>query len=380
VSELRATLLPPAQLRVALAEGVPIPGPEGPPGPPGPAGADGADSTVPGPQGPQGPTGAPGPEGPAGPAGVDGTDGASGGTGPPGPAGADGAPGPEGPQGEPGPQGVPGSQGPQGATGPQGNPASQTPWAQNVDAAGFALSNAGSVGIGTASPTQALEVFVPGAVKAGSAVSNGVNRGTWSADYDGVVTLQSELNYDLRFARNGAERLRITDALVQSQVQIESKSGGFKFPDGSIQTKAASQTPWAQNVDAAGFELTNSGGITTQHTASGGGYIRINNGPSRWVYGIDDAESSGNAGSNFKLYRYSDAGGFLGEALSISRATGVASFGNVVHSASGGFRFPDGTVQTTAVTAMAAEVLNELAPDELRALVAFVKAGFKAAT
>jgi hypothetical protein len=52
----------------------------------------------------------------------------------------------------------------------------------------------------------------------------------------------------------------------------------------------------------------------------------------------------------------------------------------LIESKSGGFKFPDGTTQTTAVTAMVAEVLNELTPDELRSLVAFVKAGFKAAT
>lgn len=57
MSVLKAKLLTPAQLQVALASGVPIPGPPGPPGPPG---ADGADSTVPGPPGPQGIQGPPG--------------------------------------------------------------------------------------------------------------------------------------------------------------------------------------------------------------------------------------------------------------------------------------------------------------------------------
>ena len=40
---------------------------------------------------------------------------------------------------------------------------------------------------------------------------------------------------------------------------IESKNGGFKFPDATVQATAASQTPWAQNVDAAGYQLLNVG-------------------------------------------------------------------------------------------------------------------------
>jgi hypothetical protein len=49
----------------------------------------------------------------------------------------------------------------------------------------------------------------------------------------------------------------------------------------------------------------------------------------RWTIDLGDntAESGSNAGSNFSIFRYSDAGASLGSALTINRATGVATFG-----------------------------------------------------
>lgn len=51
-------------------------------------------------------------------------------------------------------------------------------------------------------------------------------------------------------------------------------------------------------------------------------------GVARWVMlpGNGAAETGGNAGSDFGLYRYNDAGAYLGSPLVISRATGVAAF------------------------------------------------------
>jgi hypothetical protein len=72
-------------------------------------------------------------------------------------------------------------------------------------------------------------------------------------------------------------------------------------------------------------------------------------GTKRWAIGKEaTAETGSNVGSDFHVYRYTDAGGFLGQALSIQRSTGNAVFSSQVHSQSGGFRFPDGTTQTTA--------------------------------
>jgi hypothetical protein len=48
------------------------------------------------------------------------------------------------------------------------------------------------------------------------------------------------------------------------------------------------------------------------------------NGLTRWTIDLGDAitEGGGNTGSNFDIFRYTDAGGFIGAPLSINRATG----------------------------------------------------------
>ena len=52
------------------------------------------------------------------------------------------------------------------------------------------------------------------------------------------------------------------------------------------------------------------------------------NGAYRWVLSVADAgaESGGNAGSNFALYRYNDGGAYLGQAFYVLRASGDAGF------------------------------------------------------
>jgi hypothetical protein len=44
---------------------------------------------------------------------------------------------------------------------------------------------------------------------------------------------------------------------------------------------------------------------------------------SRFDGGLTDAETGSNAGSNFYLAHFSDAGSFLGTAIKIMRSTGV---------------------------------------------------------
>ncbi len=93
-------------------------------------------------QGPQGPSGATGPQGIPGPTGQQGA------------TGPQGAPGATGPQGAAGSQGIQGIQGIQGPIGPQG-PAGDTHWLINGSETYYL---AGNVGIGTANPTQRLDV------------------------------------------------------------------------------------------------------------------------------------------------------------------------------------------------------------------------------
>jgi len=59
---------------------------------------------------------------------------------------------------------------------------------------------------------------------------------------------------------------------------------------------------------------------------SGGGFASINytyNGLQRWNIGVSGTESTGNAGSDLIVTRYSDAGGALSSPLTINRASGL---------------------------------------------------------
>lgn len=61
----------------------------------------------------------------------------------------------------------------------------------------------------------------------------------------------------------------------------------------------------------------------------------------RWQLQVGNGgqETGANAGSDFGLYRYTDAGAFLGTAFSIARSTGHAYFENAVHcNPTAGFR------------------------------------------
>jgi hypothetical protein len=59
-------------------------------------------------------------------------------------------------------------------------------------------------------------------------------------------------------------------------------------------------------------------------------------GLSRWALGSNStAESGNNSGSNFIIYRYNDSGNNIGNALWISRATGVVTFANAPKVGSG---------------------------------------------
>jgi hypothetical protein len=58
--------------------------------------------------------------------------------------------------------------------------------------------------------------------------------------------------------------------------------------------------------------------------ATDNGLRLLTGGVLRWkLVGTTTAESGTNAGSNISLYRYSDAGSFLGDALTVNRATGA---------------------------------------------------------
>jgi hypothetical protein len=79
----------------------------------------------------------------------------------------------------------------------------------------------------------------------------------------------------------------------------------------------------------------------------------------RWIVSSENtAESGSNAGSNFIINRYSDAGSYLGTPLNINRATGLSTVEGLTVTSSGGLGYGTGsggtvtqiTSRTTAVT------------------------------
>jgi hypothetical protein len=174
---------------VTFVTGQVFPGLTGPAGPPGPRG-------LPGPTGATGRAGAIGPEGPAGPAGAKGQ------IGPQGPAGLPGPVGPRGPSGTNGAPGATGPAGPMGLQGPQG-----------IQGPPGSLSGSGAL--------NSLSLFNSATTVAGSNVFQSTTAPTIGDIGIGTSTPQFPLD---------------VTGIIRS-------TGGFEFPDGTIQGPAGPTGP-----------------------------------------------------------------------------------------------------------------------------------------
>ena len=89
---------------------------------------------------------------------------------------------------------------------------------------------------------------------------------------------------------------------------------------------------------ASAFSIANPSGSALMYlnspVASPNGIFGQKGGLNRWQMqlGIGGPEGGGNAGSDFGLYRYNDAGTLIDQPLAISRATGAASFTGAISS------------------------------------------------
>ena len=302
-------------------------GPEGSTGSPGPPGSPGA----PGPEGPQGPAGGPpgpqgppGPEGPAGPAG--GPAGPQGPQGEPGPIGETGATGPQGSTGSTGPQGptgaastVPGPQGPTGSTGPQGVPGP--------------TGNTGATGPQGPQGATGAASTVPGPT--GPQGATGPQGSTGPAGPTGPASFPDAPSNGTTYGRNNA-------------AWVATSSGGISEAptDGALYGRESAA--WAKGVKLAGDTMTGqltinapAGNVFTVAGATAGVMINLQKAGSgnacqlfgyaganpRWLIQLGDtsAESGSNAGSNFDIYRYTDAGVSIDAPLTINRATGLTT-------------------------------------------------------
>lgn len=102
--------------------------------------------------------------------------------------------------------------------------------------------------------------------------------------------------------------------------------------------------PNGTGATTAGNYLTQGTGsafasLSLQSSAAGGHDLNWRTGTSvRWTLNKGGAESGGDAGSDLTLYRYSDAGSYLGTAMTFTRATGAIAVVGALSKGSGSFR------------------------------------------
>jgi hypothetical protein len=242
---------------------------------------------------PTGQTGPPGPQGDQGVQGDPGPIGPQGDTGPTGPTGATGPQGASGSDGAQGPKGDVGATGPAGATGPQGVPG--VPGVNVVD-------------------TASLQ---DGAVTTPKLAANAVTTPALAA---GAVT--------------GA---KIAGATVTEANMAASSVGTPELINGSVTTpKIANGAVTNAQLGVGAVDYTKFSGQVVKLNAAAGTFRGLqlytsttvppaDNPGLRWDIGVAynaAGETGGNAGSDFGIDRYNDAGANVGQPFLISRATG----------------------------------------------------------
>jgi hypothetical protein len=215
----------------------------------------------------------------------------------------------EGPQGPPGPQGIPGQQGPQG----------------NNGAAGLAGLPGAPGPQGPVGPTST----VPGPQgPAGPAGPTGPQGPVGTADWNTLANKPATFPPTLPIPESGVTNLTADLSTLTTNLATETTN------------RTNADTALTNNKVAKSGD-TMSGGLTISSTApnpnlalyktaGNTAYIRSYLSPagtSRWDVALGDstAEGGGNAGSDFQIYRYTDGGGYAGNPMSISRATGIVS-------------------------------------------------------
>jgi hypothetical protein len=165
---------------------------------------------------------------------------------------------------------------------PTGVVNTQTPWTQNINAAGFALSNIPSI-TGNGALALASGGAAPVTINGGLEVTGGIDNtgGSGITFPDGTKQVTAAVGTGGQtpwlqnvnaggFTLSNIPTITGTGALtlnpggagaVVAGGLLQVAAAGIKFSDNSIQTSAATagapQTPWASNIDAGGFTLSN---------------------------------------------------------------------------------------------------------------------------
>jgi len=138
--------------------------------------------------------------------------------------------------------------------GPPGPPGAQSPWLSDIDAGEFNLTN-----------LMTLSFVAAGSNITAQAGGVLVFNASFISSYSDALTLYNSGGRGrLYMNTNGQFTLYPTDDATPPLIV---EGAGIQFPDGSVQTSAAlntvgaSQTPWVQDIDAAGHDLLNGNNI-----------------------------------------------------------------------------------------------------------------------
>lgn len=181
---------------------------------------------------------------------------------------------------------------------------SQTPWTSDINAAGYSLTNLGAVIGAPSSPTNPAVFSWPGtnangklfSIQAGSIASN--------------ITLLPPTN---GFAGITAPVLGVTNIVGDAN----GTTGRLYWIELSALGSGAAQTPWAQDINAAQYKLTNAAQISVQGTAAGRMELVNTNGATNYIARAD--------GAVYSAFGVQFAGGTV---TNILRGSATVDFGN----------------------------------------------------
>jgi len=123
-------------------------------------------------------------------------------------------------------------------------------------------------------------------------------------------------------------------------------SSGSIYRINGVDIRGWAQTPWLQNVNGGGFQLSGVNRITVSAASNAGSYVCSDTTTSnysqlistalsfqitnklRWNFIVLDAEAGSNSGSNLYLLGYDDAGTYLGKGITFTRSSGNVTLSN----------------------------------------------------